>query len=444
MPQRLLLEGPDIDALLMRVQTEHGPAATIVHAEQKLVGGVAGFFARRRYELAVQVDDDVPSAISPAAAAPAVEEPSSFEDLLESADGADGGLGPTTPRTPEPSVVGDVPVQRGRRLSTESPQFEDLLSSLIGRAERDPAAVTTPVPDTSFTPTSFTGATTVQPGQRKPLDVPQGADADEQTLDIGRALSRTVPLGRTTAWDRVVIGGADATAPAAADPRPPSQPPVLATEPATSHGAVTGALAALGLPAAAMPQHPVADVRAALLDVLAQLPAPALGRLWGTTVVVGPADLAHRTAATVLEHTGGAGSPALVATSDSPSAADLAVRASAFCSTDGAAVVVIETPATRAAARRAGRLVAGLGLGTVIAAVDATRDVTATGEWLAELGGAGRHVDQLAAFDVAESPSPLALLGLGPQVGWVDGRPASIGTWAAPCLDRMHADGRPR
>ena len=115
------------------------------------------------------------------------------------------------------------------------------------------------------------------------------------------------------------------------------------------------------------------------------------------------------------------------------------MRASALCATDGAAVVVIETPATRSAARRAGRLIAGLGLGTVIAVVDATRDAAATREWLAELGAAGRSVDQLAAFDVAESPTPLALLGLGPDVGWLDGRAASVGTWAAPCLDRMMA-----
>jgi hypothetical protein len=104
--------------------------------------------------------------------------------------------------------------------------------------------------------------------------------------------------------------------------------------------------------------------------------------------------------------------------------------------------VVIQTPATRAAARRTGRLIAGLGLGTVIAAVDATRESTATKEWLAELGAAGRCVDQLAAFEVAESTAPLSLLALGPDVGWLDGRPASLGTWAAPCLDRQLAATR--
>jgi hypothetical protein len=142
----------------------------------------------------------------------------------------------------------------------------------------------------------------------------------------------------------------------------------------------------------------------------------------------------------LVERTGGTCASPLVSDSAAPSSADLAVRASALCATDGAAVVVIETPATRSAARRAGRLIAGLGLGTVIAAVDATRDTAATREWLAELGAAGRSVDQLAAFDVAESPTPLALLGLGPDVGWVDGRAASLGTWAAPCLDRLAGD----
>jgi hypothetical protein len=86
MPQRLLLEGSDIDELLQRVQAEHGPQATIVHAEQKLVGGVAGFFARRRYELSVQVDDPPEPAVPTAPGAP----PATFEDLLARADGADG------------------------------------------------------------------------------------------------------------------------------------------------------------------------------------------------------------------------------------------------------------------------------------------------------------------------------------------------------------------
>jgi len=364
MPQRLLLEGSDIDELLLRVQAEHGPQARIVHAEEKLVGGVAGFLARRRYELAVQVDDAPAETVTPSAATP--EPAQSFEQLLARADGADGSPDVAT-RPAAPTPTNAVPTQRGRRLSTDSPQFEDLLSTLMGRAERDPRA---------------------------------GADA----ATPGRA----------------------ATSMPAPEPTAP-----------TSEGPATTALRRLGLPADRVPRHPAADPRTALLDVLAALPAAPNGRLWGTTVVVGPASLAHRVVESIVEHTGGSGVEPLVTTSSAPSAADIAVRASASCATHGAAIVVIETPATRAGARRAGKLVAGLGLGSVVAAVDATRDVTATSEWLAELAGAGRLVDQLAASDVAESPTPLALLGLGPQVGWVDGRPATVGSWAAPCLDRL-------
>ena len=140
MPQRLLLEGGDIDELLLRVQNEHGPQARIVHAEQKLVGGIAGFFARRRYELAVQVDDeDLTLPVTTEQPAPA----SSFDELLAKADGADGGAEDRpadrrSPRAPEWSADGrhpaaELPVQRGRQLSTQTPQFENLLSK-IGRA----------------------------------------------------------------------------------------------------------------------------------------------------------------------------------------------------------------------------------------------------------------------------------------------------------------------
>lgn len=422
MPQRLLLEGRDIDELLLRVQTEHGPQARIVHAEQKLVGGVAGFFARRRYELAVQVDDEPTSGSS--VGRPAVAgslESRSFEDLLADADGADGGTehrpsgdhprelrlpeqAELSPQASQPTDVVELPVQRGRQLSTETPEFENLLSSLLDRAERPAASRRT----------------------------------DDGEPDISAALAATTGIQRASAWERVLVGRADRWADAPAERSRTATAPSSAASTPTS-GSVA-ALARLGLPAALQPGQPVADPRTALLDVLSGLPGPASGRLWGTTVVVGPADLAQRAVDAIVAHTGGTGADALVASSSTPSAADLAVRASALCTANGAALVVIETPPTRAGARRAGRLVSGLGLGTVVAAVDATRDVGATREWLAELGGAGRHVDQLAAFDVAESPTPLTLLSLGPDVAWIDGRAATVGTWAAPCLDRLLAD----
>jgi hypothetical protein len=54
---RLLLEGPDLEELLVRIKEEHGSAATIVSAERVRSGGVAGFFSKQRFEIAVDVHD---------------------------------------------------------------------------------------------------------------------------------------------------------------------------------------------------------------------------------------------------------------------------------------------------------------------------------------------------------------------------------------------------
>ena len=58
MPTHLLLEGEDIESVLARLREDHGPDAKIVQAELVRSGGFAGFFARRRYEVTVEVEDD--------------------------------------------------------------------------------------------------------------------------------------------------------------------------------------------------------------------------------------------------------------------------------------------------------------------------------------------------------------------------------------------------
>ena len=54
----MLLEGPDIRALLAQVREEHGPDARIVHAERVCSGGVGGFFAKQRFEVTVEIDGE--------------------------------------------------------------------------------------------------------------------------------------------------------------------------------------------------------------------------------------------------------------------------------------------------------------------------------------------------------------------------------------------------
>ncbi|TQS39568.1 hypothetical protein FL583_39420, partial [Cryptosporangium phraense] len=57
MSTRLLLEGPDLEELLAQIKEEHGAAARIVSAERVRSGGLAGFFAKQRFEIAVDILD---------------------------------------------------------------------------------------------------------------------------------------------------------------------------------------------------------------------------------------------------------------------------------------------------------------------------------------------------------------------------------------------------
>jgi hypothetical protein len=54
----LLLEGDDLEALLARARAEGGPHARIVRAEKLRHGGVLGFFAKEKFEVALEVPDE--------------------------------------------------------------------------------------------------------------------------------------------------------------------------------------------------------------------------------------------------------------------------------------------------------------------------------------------------------------------------------------------------
>ena len=57
MPTNLLLEGDDLEALLLRAHQEGGAHARIVRAEKTRRGGVLGFFAREGFEVAVEIPE---------------------------------------------------------------------------------------------------------------------------------------------------------------------------------------------------------------------------------------------------------------------------------------------------------------------------------------------------------------------------------------------------
>ncbi|HLT66775.1 MAG TPA: hypothetical protein VKZ73_02805, partial [Microbacterium sp.] len=56
-PRRFRLDGTSLAELRQRVTEEHGPDARIIAAEQITTGGVAGFFASRRFQVTVEVPD---------------------------------------------------------------------------------------------------------------------------------------------------------------------------------------------------------------------------------------------------------------------------------------------------------------------------------------------------------------------------------------------------
>lgn len=602
MTQRLLLEGSDIDQLLERVRSEHGPDARIVHAQQKLVGGVGGFFARRRYEVAVAIDDDavppldhpaqplehrtqsldhreqplnaaatasarpsvsvrqpaVPAAASapsqaPArlpqaqlqqlqqaqsqvsaqlqhaqsalAAPPAPRAPASLEDLLSLADHQDGarmaagapsrGLvpnrsavrqhlaeSPLDPLSVEPQDVRGP----GRTVSTELDAFDHLMQDLIARAGGAPAPapagpvphfpahprpVTSPVIPPASSDVPFEHATPpVLPASTHFLDhisapVVHPAPSADEPLAAPTYLGRhgapdstvTPPLASTPAAPAPILTSAPAPssapmsapmfAPAPTPMSAPSSTPMSApagtfgVDPAASvpgsaaespafpqmrsswSGArpyarvVPKSVLALGLPSAFGGRAPAVDERTVLLDVLAEAAVAPSDDLTGITVVVGDAHHGQQVTEQLIAR-GGASAAVLVRAGEH-SSADLAEVVQRTAEEHGAAVVLVEAGPSRAQARAAGRLAAHLGAAPVTAVVDATRDSDVVRAWLEALESSGVRVADLAAHDVDESAVPLRLLGLGAPVAWLDARPATLGTWAAACLDRLES-----
>lgn len=150
MPELLLLEGEDLPELMARVREELGPRATIVRAERVRHGGVAGFFARERYELTVEVPD------RPRPAPPAGAVPDGLEALLDAADRAEAG--PT---------AGVVVAPVAPRVSTAGARFAAVLDGVRALAGDD-----APPPADRWPEPPAVGAASVAPPTRTVVALP--------------------------------------------------------------------------------------------------------------------------------------------------------------------------------------------------------------------------------------------------------------------------------
>lgn len=234
---RLLFEGPSIETVLARVRDEHGPGARIVAADKVRSGGIAGFFARERYVISVQVDssgDDVLDA--PETAERAVDAPGTLlelADAIDAAEAADERVVLSTAGMPGSALAVDALLSSAMAsnarlavvnpvLSTESPSFAAVLAGWASAAESAPvladvasAAGSVPVPglwasvaepapvsavhtvhatEREFVPATLTRVTTTPPQ----MQVQVQGDLDGRLLALGLPREIVEKVGETT------------------------------------------------------------------------------------------------------------------------------------------------------------------------------------------------------------------------------------------------------
>lgn len=183
MATTIVMTGETLDALRREVRATHGASARIVAAQKVTVGGVAGFFARKHYEVTVEVPD--PAVDLPVArvriTTPVPAERAGIAALLASADEAEDALqaGAPAPRAawsasmaPGGAVASSTPVRDG---------FDDVLtgSAVPVSPRRAARAAAAAAGGASASPSSAGGAVPVA----APADVSTRTDAFASIMD---------------------------------------------------------------------------------------------------------------------------------------------------------------------------------------------------------------------------------------------------------------------
>jgi len=403
-PTRLLLEGPDLSELMGQVRAEFGPTARIIRAERVRTGGLAGFFARERYELTIDVPDAPAAPAAPSLRArraalagqtgAAATGLTGMDALLAAADAADGA--PAMDAVPTQSSPDDAP-----RVSTGEAAFADLLDQMRAMSGLPPE-------DRVVEVAVEEGADAVTPGAVTP--------------DAGDPAARVfAPLAPAPA---------PTTAPAAGSP---------------ASGQVTRThLADLGVPEHLLTI--VGDGPVQLSRLLAAVPpAPPLPRDPGSVlVVVGlPEDALRVAELLVLRHTSGG---TVVRAGELEPGTDPSRRLTTPAAatrwrsrlerhTELTVVAVGVTPA-RDRESAAADLIAALDPTQLWAVADARSKPRDCVRWLGAVG-ARRRVDALAVTGLFDTSEPGTVLDLPVPVAWIDGVPASRMAWAAALTEHL-------
>ncbi len=257
----MLLEGPDIRALLEQVQEQYGPQARIVHAEKVRSGGVGGFFAKQRFEVTVEVDDD---AVAGTALGDQADDVAALVERFGSGSPEDGpapsitempAVPPRPARTmdaariePLRAVGGTVPVAavgsvlRGDAAAVAAPMPP--VDQLLAAADRADERAAEPRRSPGLVPAALTDP--VVPGETPVLEAATRASgvAPFPLTKVGRdaAISdEPTPLSDLVGWLQSQQDALAEAAAAKAAEQAPAAPSAPRVDPATLAGIVARA-----------------------------------------------------------------------------------------------------------------------------------------------------------------------------------------------------------
>lgn len=403
---------------MVHVREEFGPTARIVRAERIRTGGVAGFFARERYELTVEVPEAPrprPRALRqpPTAAAAG---PVGIDALLAAAEAAEADDPASLSAGAAPGSAqgtGAAPDDGTPRVSTGAESFASVLEQVRAMAG----------------------------GQPLPADVEVPAPAERVFSPLAPPAVPAVPQDDAAP---VVLSKAPAAPTAPAVPVPDAAP-------GAGDARSREALVRLGVPHRLLADLPP-GVPATLSGLLAHVPdAPHLVRTRGSVVVVvGRGEDAMTVAGQLAERLRQAPAGIVLAGEvehvpgrgrrlTTPAAAER-WRARSGESGDVALVVlgVGPEPDDRS---HAAAILAALDADQVWGVVDARDKARDCERWLGEVG-AQRAVDVLAVRGLFETTEPGTVLDLPVPVAWIDGIPATRVAWAAALSQHLGDDAR--
>lgn len=467
MSKRLLLEGTDLEALIVRVHGEIGPTAKVVKAERVRTGGVAGFFAKERFELTVEVPDEVayvpgplvtPGSRGPVGSAgggsvgtvpgsaarwsggddaarraevdagTAEVQPVGIDALLAAADAADRHGAPR----------GDSPDDEIAPVSTEQDTFASILDSVRQLAsetrQADEAAAAAAA---STGPATGLGAAAAASGGTAAAGAAAfGAAATAGPVPAGP----TPPLGQTSArrsnpWARKTTPSGPTPVVLDKEVRPAEFVVVRTT------GASIPELLQVGVPRRLLSELPAGQGTYPLSQVLSRVPrAPAVVREPASVVVVaGQGEQVVEAARLIARRIGVPDSGIALAGRLDPQTGygpwvitGMSARRlrAATVESEAPLVVALGVGADASDWTIASSLVASFDPDQVWAVVEADRSLADARRWMTAVGQ-HRPFDALAARNVSSTSQPAAILELGVPVGLLDGFAASALVWAA-------------